>query len=177
MTSILNWTACALLSTALGCTTTSPEPRPASASGVGAPQADFKAYKTFAFAPANAPAEGYEVTPRSLEVQRRLAALVRTSLQKRGYSEAASDADLLLKVSTGSGEAPGVERGNPKEPTPTGFIGIDAYDGRTGVTVWHGSGQAELKEQEPIEDALLARGVERILAGFPARQQVAAADN
>ena len=179
MTSILNWTAYALLSTALACNATSPEPRPASASGVGAPQADFNAYKTFSFAPANAPAEGYQVTPRSLEVQRRLAALVQTSLEKRGYLMAASDADLLVKVSSGWGEAPGdkTQRGNPEEPTPSGFIGIDAYDSRTGVTVWHGSGQAELKDQEPIEDALLARGVERILADFPARQKLAAAEN
>ena len=179
MKSISKWLGWSLFGMALGCSKASPEPRHAEASGIGASQNDFAAYHTFAFAPANAPAEGYEVTPRSLDVQRRLAALVRTSLEKRGYSEAAQDADLLVKVSTGAGEVEGAktQRGNPEEPTASGFIGIDAYDSRTGVTVWHGSGQAELKQEQPIEDALLASGVERILADFPVRQKVATAGN
>lgn len=179
MNSISKWLGCALVGVGLGCSTVAPEPRHAEASSVGAPQKDFASYQTFAFAPANAPADGYEITPRSLDVQRRLAALVRTSLEKRGYSEAAQDADLLVKVSTGAGEVEGAktQRGNPDEPTASGFIGIDAYDSRTGVTVWHGSGQAELKQEQPIEDALLASGVERILADFPVRQKVATAGN
>lgn len=177
MKSILKWFACALCGAAMGCSATSSEPRHASASGIGSPRTAFAAYRTFSFAPANPPADGYVVTSRSLHVQRRLAVLVRTSLEKRGYSEAAQGADLLVKVSTGSGETTGdkTQRGNPEEPTPSGFIGIDAYDSHTGVTVWHGSGQAELKQDQPIEDALLARGVERILADFPARQQLATA--
>ena len=179
MKSIPKWFACALLGAAMGCSATSSEPRRASASGIGTPQTDFAAYRTFAFAPANPPGEGYDVTPRSLDVQRRLAVLVRTSLEKRGYSQADQNADLLVKVSTGSGEVAGdkTQRGNPEEPTPSGFIGIDAYDSRTGVTVWHGSGEAELKQEQPIEDALLARGVERILADFPVRQRLASAGN
>jgi hypothetical protein len=179
MKSIVKWIACAWLGASMGCNATASQPPPASASGIGSPQSDFAAYKTFSLAPANPPADGYEVTPRSLEVQRRLAALVTAALEKRGYSEALQDADLLVKVSAGSGEATGdkTQRGNPEEPMPAGFIGIDAYDSRTGVTVWHGSGQAELKQQEPIEDALLERGVERILADFPVRQRVATAGN
>ena len=179
MKSIVKWIACAWLGALMGCNATSPPPRQASASGIGASQTEFAKYRTFSFAPANAPADGYEVTPRSLDVQRRLAVLVRDSLEKRGYSEAAQDADLLVKVSTGAGEAAGekTQHGNPEEPMPSGFIGIDAYDRRTGVTVWHGSGQAELDQREPVDDALLARGVERILADFPVRQQVATAGN
>jgi Domain of unknown function (DUF4136) len=179
MKSILRWMAGALLCASMGCNATSSEPRQASASGIGSPQADFAAYRTFAFAPANPPADGYEITPRALDVQRRLAALVRTSLEKRGYAEASQDADLLVKVSAGAGEAAGdkTQRGNPEDPTPSGFIGIDAYDGRTGATVWHGSGQTELKHEQPVEDALLARGVERILADFPVRQKLASAGN
>jgi Domain of unknown function (DUF4136) len=175
----MKWITLALLGAVIGCGSNSPEPRAASASGTGASQAKFSNYRTFSFAPANPPAAGYEVTPRALEVQERLAPLVRASLEKRGYAPASSDADLLIKISAGTGELPGnkIQRGSPEEPTPSGFIGIDAYDGRSGATVWHGSGQAELKPEQPIDDALLASGVERILMDFPARSQLETASN
>lgn len=178
----MNWIYLTLLSgTVMACGSASPEPpaTSASASAVGAPRANFSDYRTFAFAPANAPAGGFSVTPRSLEVQQRLAAIVKASLEKRGYAQAASGADLLIKISAGTGEVAvdKTQRGNPEEPTPSGFIGIDAYDGRSGATVWHGSGQAELKPEQPVDDALLASGVERILLDFPARNQLATASN
>jgi Domain of unknown function (DUF4136) len=175
----MKWLALALLGAVIGCGSTSPEPRAASASGVGAPSAKFSEYRTFSFAPANPPAGSYEVTPRALEVQQRLAPLVKASLEKRGYAQAAGDADLLIKISAGTGELPGdkTQRGNPEEPTPIGFIGIDAYDGRSGTTVWHGSGKAELTPDQPIDDALLASGVERILMDFPARSGLETASN
>jgi hypothetical protein len=175
----MKWLTLALLSAVIGCGAASPEPRAASASGTGAPSAAFADYRTFSFAPANAPAGGYEVSQRSLEVQQRLAPLVKASLEKRGYSQATSGGDLLIKISAGAGEVPGdkTQRGNPDEPTPSGFIGIDAYDGQSGATVWHGSGQAEVKPEEPIDDALLASGVERILMDFPARTQLETASN
>jgi len=175
----MKWLTLSLLFALTGCGSNSPEPRTASASGVGAPQSKFSDYRTFSFAPANSPAEGYEVTQRSIEVQERLAPLVKASLEKRGYAQTASGADLLIKVSAGTGELPGgkTQRGNPDEPAPSGFIGIDAYDGHSGATVWHGSGQAELKPEQPIDEALLASGVERILMDFPARGQAEAASN
>lgn len=175
----MKWMTLALLGAAIGCGSASPEPRAASASGTGAPQAKFSDYRTFSFAPANPPVGGYEVTQRSLEVQERLAPLVKASLEKRGYALAPSGADLLIKISAGTGELSGdkTQRGNPEGPTPSGFIGIDAYDGRSGATVWHGSGQAELKPEQPVDDALLASGVERILMDFPARTQLETASN
>jgi len=175
----MKWIALALLGAVIGCGSAAPAPQAASASGTGAPQAKFADYRTFAFAPANPPAPGYEVTQRSLEVQQRLTSLVKASLEKRGYAQSASGADLLIKISAGSGllEGDKSQRGNPDEPTPSGFIGIDAYDGRSGATVWHGSGRAELKPEEPIDDALLASGVERILMDFPARSQLETASN
>jgi len=175
----MKWTTLALIGAMLGCGAPSPESRVASASGTGAPQAKFSDYRTFSFAPANPPAGDYVVTQRSLEVQERLAPLVKASLEKRGYAQASSGADLLIKISAGTGEVPGdkTQRGNPEEPAPSGFIGIDAYDGRSGATVWHGSGQAELKPEQPIDDALLASGVERILMDFPSRSQLETASN
>jgi hypothetical protein len=175
----MKWMTLALLSALIGCGSASPEPRAASASGTGAPQAKFSDYRTFSFAPANPPAAGYEVTQRSLEVQERLTRLVKASLEKRGYAQTSSGADLVIKISAGSGDLSGdkTQRGNPEEPTPAGFIGIDAYDGRSGATVWHGSGQAQLQPAQPIDDALLASGVERILMDFPTRKQLETASN
>jgi Domain of unknown function (DUF4136) len=175
----MKWIALALLGAVIGCGFNSPEPRMASASGTGAPHSKFSAYRTFSFAPANPPSGGYEVTQRSLEVQERLARLVKASLEKRGYAQASSGADFLIKISAGTGELPPdkTQRGNPEEPKPSGFIGIDAYDGRSGATVWHGSGQAQLKPEQPIDDALLASGVERILMDFPSRSQLETASN
>lgn len=175
----MKWITLVLFGALIGCGSAAPEPRAASASGTGAPPAKFAGYRTFSFAPANPPAPGYEVTPRALEVQQRLASLVKASLEKRGYAESASGADLLIKISAGSGELEGdkTQRGNPDEPTPSGFIGIDAYDRNSGATVWHGSGQAELKPDQPIDDALLASGVERILMNFPARSALETASN
>lgn len=175
----MRWFTLALLGALTACGSHSPEPRAASASGAGSPPARFSDYRTFSFAPANPPADGYQVNPRSLEVQERLATLVKASLEKRGYAQATGSADLLIKISAGSGELAGdkTQRGNPDKPTPSGFIGIDAYDGHSGATVWHGSGRAELKPEQPVDDALLASGVEQILTDFPARNQAQTASN
>jgi hypothetical protein len=165
----MKWMILALVSAAVACSSSAPAPR-AEASGVGATKTSFAGYKTFAFAPANPPSSGYEVTERSLEVQRRLTPLVQASLEKRGYTKTEQNPDLLIKITAGSGslEQEKVQRGNPGEPAPSGFIGVDAYDRATGSGVWHGSGHAEVDPQK-IDDTLLALGVEKMLAGFPRR--------
>jgi hypothetical protein len=165
----MKWMNLALLSCVTACSAASPPPR-AKASGVGAMKTSFAHYATFAFAPANPPSDGYEVSQRSLEVQRRLTPLVQASLEKRGYVKADEAPDLLIKVTAGSGSLAGekVQRGNPAQPTSAGFIGVDAYDRATGTGVWHGSGYAEVDPQR-IDDSLLAIGVEKMLVGFPGR--------
>jgi hypothetical protein len=166
----MKWTAMALFCAAIACNSTTSKPPLATASGVGAPQADFSKYQTFSFATANPPAPGYETTERSLEVQRKLAPLVQASLQKRGYAPAGANADLLIKISSGSGTLEGdkVQRGNPAAESSSGFIGIDAYDRQTGASIWHGFAFAEI-DPERVDEGLLARGVEYMLAEFPAK--------
>jgi hypothetical protein len=169
----MKWTILALLSLAAACNATNQPPPRASASGFGSPQADLTKYQTFTFEAANPPLAGFKTTQRSLEVERRLAMLVQASLEKRGYAASPDNADLLIKISAGSGTLPGdkVQRGNPPDK-PGGFIGIDAYDRATGVVVWHGVGVAEI-DPERIDDQLLQQGVERIFADLPRRQQQA----
>lgn len=161
-----------LIIVATACSAATPTPPRATASGIGSPKADFTKYQTFTFGPANPPAWGYEVTARSLEVQRRLALLVQAMLQERGYQPSAEKADLVIKISTGSGTLPGdkVQRGNPVGEASGGFIGVDAYDSASGAGVWHGSAFAEI-DPEHIDERLLSRGVQDMLASFPARNQ------
>ena len=112
------------------------------------------------------------ITSRSLEVQRKLTSLVLASLQDRGYQQSAQNADLVIKISTGSGNLPGdkVQRGNRAADATGSFIGIDAYDSASGAGVWHGSAFAEI-DPARIDDRLLSRGVQDMLAAFPARGQ------
>jgi Domain of unknown function (DUF4136) len=161
----------ALLVITSACSTATPPPR-ATASGIGSPHADFKRYQTFTFGPSNPPTAGFETTARSLEVQRRLATLVQDSLQKRGYRMSPDKGDLVIKISTGSGTLAGnkIQRGNPAAETFGGFIGVDAYDGSSGAGVWHGSAFAEI-DPEHIDEGLLSRGVDDMLAFFPARDR------
>jgi len=162
----------ALLGVMTACSSTTTNQPQATASGVGSPRADFAKYQTFAFGPANPPAEGYMTTARSLEVERRLSSLVDSTLQGRGYKPSTGQADLLIKVSTGSGTLAGdkVQRGNPEADVPAGFIGVDAYDSATGASIWHGYAFAEI-DPNHINDSLLAQGVEKMLATFPSRAQ------
>jgi len=159
-----------LLVAATACATSSTPPR-AEAFGIGASQADFTKYQTFAFGPANPPSAGYQTNQRSMLVQNQ-----QSMLEKRGYVLKADQPDLVVKISAGSGTlAPDVVEGRDgSQSAPAGIVGIDAYDGRTGAYVWHASAFAEV-DREHIDRALLARGVDTMLADFPARQAQPAA--
>jgi len=167
----MKWLTLALLGVTIACSaTTSNQPRVA-ASGIGSPQADFSKYQTYSFGPANQPASGFATTERSLEVQHKLASLVGASLQERGYQPSTDKADLLIKISAGSGtfDDEKVDRGGPSSvKVPAGVIGVDAFDSATGVTIWHGSAFAEIDPQR-IDEQLLSRGVKQMLASFPNR--------
>lgn len=167
----MKWLIFSLFSAVVACNSASSEPPRAAATGIGSASADFSKYKTFSFAPANPPADGFQVTPRSLEVQRRLAPLVQTWLEKHGYVQADDKPELLVKLSSGSAALAGEkrQRGNPGEEQPAGAIGIDVYDSASGTAVWHGSGMAEI-DPEVINDELLALGVEKMMAEFPSQR-------
>jgi len=168
----MKWMTLVLVSGMTACSATAEKPPRATVSSVGSSRAALEKYGTFTFGAANPPAVGYDTTARSLEVQRRLTPLVRASLQERGYEQTTDSADLVIKISTGSGTLAGDEasRGAPSGQSATGFIGIDAYDRLTGTDVWHGSAFAEV-DPGRIDDRLLARGVEHMLADFPARRR------
>jgi hypothetical protein len=154
------------------CNTTNSNPPNASVVAVKPLRAGVASYQTFAFGTANAPSTGFEVTPRSIEVQRKVTELVETTLEKRGYQRDANSPDLVVKISAGSGTLRHQDVGRQAQVTlqPRGYISIDVYDAELGTSVWHGSGQADI-DPDKIDDALLARAVEEILEQFPGRGQ------
>jgi hypothetical protein len=164
----MKWMSFALLSTLTACGTAA-APNTAVATSVASPHASLASYHTFSFGLADQPKPGYEVTPRSLEVQRRLRPVVLAALEARGYTEDEAKADFIVKLAAGTGDLPSQQA---ERAVPTGlargFIGIDIYDAPTGSQVWQGSAFAEI-DPEKIDDSLLKMGVTHMLADFPAR--------
>jgi len=165
---IMKWMAVVLLGAVTSCSAAT-VPTKAVTTGVAAPNASFASYHTFSFGLSDQPKTGYEVTARSLEVQRRLRPLVQEALQGRGYQEDDTKGDFVVKLATGTGAVlrPGAER-VVGTPLAQGYIGIDIYDASSGGQVWQGSAFAEI-DPEKVDDSLLKMGVAHMLATFPRR--------
>jgi hypothetical protein len=181
----MKWLALALLGPLGACAASAPAPNYAVASKVAAPDVSSASYHTFAFGLAEKPRAGYEVTPRSLDVQRRLRGLVKAALEERQIAETTDHPDLVVKIAAGSGSgfqlrpatSSAVLAGAPERTQPepaVGFIGIDIYSGATGNQLWQGAAFAEV-DPGKIDDALLQRGVAHMLECFasPAPASVA----
>ncbi len=166
----MKWMYVALLGALTSCSTAA-MPSKTAATSIAAPHSSLANYHTFSFGLADQPKTGYAVTPRSLEVQRRLRPVVLEAFQDRGYMEDPTKADFIVKLAAGTGELPnpGVEHTVPTG-LARGFIGIDVYDASTGSQVWQGSAFAEI-DPEKIDDSLLKIGVTHMLANFPSRDQ------
>ncbi len=173
----MKWIALALIGALTGCSTTTSQPKTA-VTTVASPHASLASYHTFSFGLSEPPKAGYNLTARSLEVQRRLRLVVLKALQQRGYTLSETPGDLVVKLAAGTG--PEVLAGQEERATPTGlargFIGISIYDGSTGTQVWQGSAFAEI-DPAKIDDSLLEMGVSHMLQDFPAQDagKVAAA--
>lgn len=148
------------------------------ASSVAASRAAFDRYATFSFGFADPPEPGYQVTARSLEVQRRLREIVKGRLERAGYVESPQASDIVVKLATGmvapTKPNPDVQR---SEPTPArGYIGVHMYDAQTALMIWQSSAVAEI-DVAHIDDALLERGVDQLLSGLPSARKKLAASN
>jgi hypothetical protein len=140
---------------------------------VASPSASFARYRTFAIGLTEMRTAGYEISPRSLEVQRRLRPLVLAAFEGRGYlaSEDAAQADLIVRYASDAriAEALGPEqRPESARVVTEGAIFIDVFERSTGIELWQGSVMADVSP-EHIDDALLARGVEELVSRFPTR--------
>jgi len=131
--------------------------------------ADFHAYRTFAFYPA--PAQGHSL------IERRLLAAAREQLERRGYAFDELAPDLLLNIAAivedrqGLRNAPGAVPGTAgleTEDYRLGRLGIDLIDVRHRQVVWHGVAEGRVSDAM-LRDAGAAadKAVAEIFKAFP----------
>jgi hypothetical protein len=133
--------------------------------------ASFAAYRTFGFGIAEAPPAPFQVSARSFEEERRMRALIAAELVRKGYAEQAGPAqpDLIVRFASGDAEDPPYGDEPPMFELPVkGVIVIDVFDASIGAQVWHSSGEVEVDARR-IDEPLLQRSVQRVLASFPGR--------
>jgi hypothetical protein len=137
--------------------------------------AAFAPFRTFGFRLAEQPPSPYELSARSFEVERRVHDLVAAELVGKGYKETGADADLLIRISSGTAREDKpmpitTSGGTENDPhlVTLGEVVVDAFDRGTGQQVWHGTAQAEIDPQRINAPALQAT-VQRMLTPFPRR--------
>jgi|SRR6185369_2493169 len=161
------WLVMALGYAAVACGSTTPRPN-GTTEHVASTEASFARYQTFSFGEANPPHTGFEVSQHSLDVQRVLGSLVEAGFIARGYKKIPGSSDFIVKLASGTASAvPPTDYADGLPPR--GFIGIDVYDAATGREVWQSTAFAEI-DLNKIDQALLGRGVDRMLASVPSRR-------
>jgi hypothetical protein len=165
-----------LASTLAACqATTSSLPGTSHVQTTSAEPATFAPFRTFGFRLSEQPPAPYELSARSFEVERRVHDVVAAELVRKGYTEAGADADLLVRISSGTatGEKPepittsgGTE--NDPQLIAVGEVVVDAFNRETGQQVWHGTAQAQIDPQR-INGPALQATVQRMLTPFPRR--------
>jgi len=149
---------------------------------------DVSSRSTFTVdAPAGSP-PGFSGSDRSADVARRVAAIAARLLTSKGYSVAdssgAKPADLRLEIRVGRRDeklAPVFPMPRPSSPggyveateaddARVGALVIDVVDVASGLIVWHGAARVVIDPDAPIDDSLVERSTDAILATFPARR-------
>jgi hypothetical protein len=151
--------------------------------------ASFTGYKTFSIYDVKSH-EG-QVSPINAD---RITNSIRSELTKKGFTEAASGADLLINPVTimkdktsvtansnyygyggmyrpygywgGGGMASGTTTYSTYD-YKDGSLVIDIVDSKTQKLVWQGTGNAEIDKQPKNPDEFIANAVKKILSGFP----------
>src|ERR1700685_2140592 len=82
--------------------TTASVPGPSHAQTTSAEAAAFDPFRTFGCRLAEQPPSPYELSARSFEVERRVHDMVVAELVRKGYTETGADADLLIRISSGT---------------------------------------------------------------------------
>ncbi|MGA3124098.1 MAG: DUF4136 domain-containing protein [Polyangiaceae bacterium] len=172
-----------LLSVFLGATMACGAPATRVETAESAASPAFAKYHTFAFRPAAQPTAPFEVTARSFEVERRMRPLIVAELLHKGYTEQTGQdkPDFVLAFDSGySKEVMGnLEQAGGAGPASAppivrGKLTVDAFDASTDGQVWHGTAEAEVNPKR-IDDQLLQVAVEKLLAPFPSRNSLTAA--
>jgi hypothetical protein len=145
---------------------------------ISAAPSTFTSYRTFGFRVAGEPPSPYQVSARSFEVERRMHDLVATALAHKGYREAGTSPDFLIRLSSGTLEVDATQTydGMATGENDSFILGemvVDAFDGSTAQQVWHGTAQAEIDPQR-INERAIGAALRQMLEPFPERSHALA---
>jgi hypothetical protein len=144
------------------------------------PSAPLAEYRTFSFGlTENSPA-AYQASARSLEVEHRMRQLVGSALREKGFVEQDAQPNFLVrfgagtqKVETASYVEPDPERSSQGDAIDLQEMKVDIYDASTKTEVWKGSAVSQVDLAKAIDDTMLQRQVQSMLATFPDRSATA----
>lgn len=140
------------------------------------PASSFDGYRTFSFGTSEGPPAGYQTSPRSAEVHRRLQPLIVSALTQRGYVPVPEKGDIFIMFGSGRRDVSIHESSSvtgewlpddENEDFVEGSLVIDAFDAATNNKVWHGASRANI-DPDRIDDQRLKRSVQELLSSFPA---------
>jgi hypothetical protein len=131
-------------------------------------------YRTFSFALTESPPTFYEASPRSLEVESRARELISTALREKGYVEDDTKANFVVRFGAGTQQrldTAVVDEGSTgsSDGISLGKIEVDIFDVPTKAEVWRGSAVSLIDLTKDIDNRLLERAVQGVLASFPTR--------
>jgi Domain of unknown function (DUF4136) len=146
-------------------------PEVESAASVNAPLGE---YRTFAFGLTESPSTFDEVSPRSLEVERRARDLMGAALRAKGYEEDDTKPNFVVRFGADIQqqlETVGVQEDSTGSSDGLSFgkIEVQIFDASTKTQVWRGSALSLIDLTKDIDNRLLERAVQGVLASFPAR--------
>ena len=155
---------------AVGCSATGGAGGPQVAStATAAPNGDISLHRTFAFGLTEAPPQGFQAGPRTLEIERRMRALIATTLTQKGYTEDADKGEILVRfgASTAHETAGNSETANTFDNCR---LGIDVYDTATKLELWRAVAVVQMQiDPKLINDRIVGNTVQSAFASFPAR--------
>jgi Domain of unknown function (DUF4136) len=140
---------------------------------VVSPSAPFAEYHTFSFGFTENPPTSYQASARSLEVERRVRKLMGAALREKGYVEDDTKPNFVVRFGAGTQqkETGGYVEDSTGSPDTVSFgkIKVDIFDASTKTEVWRGSAVSQIDLTKDIDNRLLERTVQGVLASFPTR--------
>ena len=142
---------------------------------VASPIAPFGEYHTFSFGFTENPPALFEASARSLEVERRVRDLVGVELREKGYVEDDTKPNFVVRFGAGiqqEEDARVYEEGarGSSDVVSFGQIKVDIFDASTKTEVWRGSAVSRIDLTKGIDNGVLQRAVQGVLASFPTRR-------
>jgi hypothetical protein len=139
---------------------------------VAAARTALPQFHTFSFGLTEEPPAGFEASPRSLEVEQRMRALIGSELGHKGYAEVSAKPDFVVRYAAGTvriDPGPVTEENTDVTPYTLREIDVDIFDASTKTEVWQGTATSKVAINKYVDPSLLQGDVHAALAGFPVR--------